>query len=114
MQWLGDLPNAGYATRREQKLSDAMMFFLRDIERERPLLLMMVIEGEELFRTRMMKAWRAWKVTEDEVGRVWAYLKMLAGADPQGQLGQLLAIRPHGTRLTDEQIRAIEKAAMNG
>jgi hypothetical protein len=111
MHWLGDLPNAGYSTARERHLSDAMMFFLRAAERERPMLLMYVIEGEELFTSRMRKAWQAFKVSDEEIAAVWRYLKLLAGPDPQKQLGQLLAIRPFASTLTEEQIRAIQKAA---
>ena len=111
MDWLGDLPNAGYSTRREKQLSDAMMFFIRDLERSRHVLLMMVVEGEEVFRQRMRSTWRAFGVTEDEIGAVWRYLKLMAGHDPQGQLGQLLKVRPYGSKLTPEQIRAIEQAA---
>ena len=110
MNWLGDLPNAGYQTTRERQLSDAMMFFLRATERERPMLLMYVIEGEELFTSRMRKAWRAFQVSEEEIAAVWRYLKLLAGPDPQKQLGQLLAIRPNGKTLTPEQMRLIEQA----
>ena len=114
MQWMGDLPNAGYATKREKELSDAMMFFLRGFEREqenRALLLMMVIEGYDLFESRMLKTWRAWRVTQDELKEVWRYMVTMAGPDPQAQLGELIAVRPFGKQLTPEQILAIERQA---
>ena len=114
MQWMGDLPNAGYTTKREKALSDAMMFFLRSFEREqenRALLLMMVIEGYDLFEARMLKAWRAWRVTQDELKAVWAYMLKMSGPNPQEQLGALIAVRPFGKQLSPEQIAAIHKAA---
>lgn len=116
MQWLGDLPNAGFATKREKQLSDAMMFFLRSLERDgedgdRRLLLMMVIEGYDVFEPRMLRAWRAFRVTQDEIREVWRYMVRLAGPNPQQQLANLIAIRPWGEKLTDEQIRAIERGA---
>jgi len=91
---LPDLPNAGYSTDREKKLSDLMMFAIRGWERERPILLMMVIEGYEKFRGIMLKEWKAWKVDEDEIKTVYDYLVTLAGPDPQGQLARLMKIRP--------------------
>lgn len=66
------------------------MFFLRMIERDRQTLLMMVIEGWDVFRPRMLKEFAPWKASEDEVREVFRYLTMLAGPDPIGQFGQLL------------------------
>jgi hypothetical protein len=91
---LPDLPTAGTSTKREQQLTDAVMFFLRGAERERELLLMYVIEGPEVFIPRIMKAFKAWRIDEDLARAVYGYLKLLAGYDPQGQLANLLKIRP--------------------
>ena len=73
------------------------MFFLRGAERERELLLMYVIEGPEVFVPRIMKAFKAWRINEDEAREVYGYLKLMAGYDPQGQLANLLKIRPKAT-----------------
>ena len=91
---LPDLPTVGTSTRREQQLTDAIMFFIRGAERDRELLLMYVIEGPEVFIPRLMKAFRAWRVDEDTARAVYGYLSLLAGKDPQGQLAQLIRIRP--------------------
>lgn len=93
---LPDLPTAGTSTKREQQLTDAVMFFIRHAERERELLLMYVIEGADVFVPRIMKAFRAWRIDEEMARKVYGYLKLLAGPDPQGQLGQLMKIRPNG------------------
>lgn len=47
---LPDIPNAGYATQREKELSDAIMLFMRDVERNRHRLLTIVIEGKDKWR----------------------------------------------------------------
>ena len=114
--WLGDLPNAGYATTREKELSDAMMFYLRGLEREgaegdRRLLLMMVIEGFDTWRPIAAKAFRGHRISDDELRQVFAYMVKMAGPNPQQQLAQLITIRPWGRKLSDEQARAINKAA---
>jgi hypothetical protein len=47
---LPDLPNVGYATQREREGTDLIMTFMRDTERNRLLLLTIVIEGREKWR----------------------------------------------------------------
>jgi len=47
---LPDLPNAGYATQRERELTDMVMDFMRQTERNRLLLLTIVIEGKGKWR----------------------------------------------------------------
>ena len=48
---LPDLPNVGYSTTREKTGSDQIMFFMREVERDRIRLLTIVIEGREKWRT---------------------------------------------------------------
>jgi hypothetical protein len=48
---LPDIPNVGYATEREKRGSDQIMTFMRDTERDRLLLLTIVIDGREKWRT---------------------------------------------------------------
>lgn len=96
-EWLGDLPNAGYSTRREKALSDAMMLYLRSFDRlpdGRQLLLMMVIEGYELWLRRAMKAFRGHRISEDELRATFDYMVKMAGTNPSEQLAALLKIRP--------------------
>lgn len=62
---LPDLPNAGYATQRERELTDAIMMFMRDMERNRLLLLTIVIEGKAKWRKMAGDIWRGLRVGED-------------------------------------------------
>ncbi len=47
---LPDLPNVGYSTRREREGSDAVMLFMREVERDRLRLLSIVVEGRDSWR----------------------------------------------------------------
>ncbi len=47
---LPDLPTVGYATRREREGTDAIMLFMREIERDRLRLLSIVVEGRDQWR----------------------------------------------------------------
>jgi len=91
-QRLPDLPNVGYSTRRERLLSDAIMTFLRDTERNRIYLLVLVCEGREKFRRVALKAWKHLKIDEQAIDAVYGYLVLLAGNDPQSQLNTLAAM----------------------
>lgn len=62
---LPDLPNAGYATYREKALSDAVMQFMREVERNRLRLLTIVCEGRERWRTVAQGVWRGLRIGED-------------------------------------------------
>jgi hypothetical protein len=86
---LGDLPNDGYATKRERELSDAVMFFMRDIERNRAALLLIVIEGREVFRGRVLKQWRGLRPADALCDKIYDYFVRQAGPNPLGQLEAL-------------------------
>lgn len=106
MNWLGDLPNAGYQTTREKKLSDAMMLYLRAFERMpggRHLLLMMVIEGYDKWRGIAAPEFRCYGISEDELRATFDYMVRMAGEDPVGQLAQLIKIAPGRTFTEDEK-----------
>ncbi len=62
---LPDLPNAGYATQRERELTDLIMTFMRDTERNRLLLLTIVIEGKQKWRKMAGNIWRGHRIGED-------------------------------------------------
>lgn len=62
---LPDLPNAGYATLREKQLTDAVMQFMREIERDRARLLTIVIEGKAKWRMCAVEVWGALRVDQD-------------------------------------------------
>jgi hypothetical protein len=65
MLHLPDLPNAGYATRRERELSDVIMTFMREVERDRVRLLTIVIEGRDRWRKVAGEIWRGHRIGED-------------------------------------------------
>lgn len=89
---LPDLPDAGYSTRRERTTTDLVMFWLRGIERNRPLLLAIVIDGIDKWRKTAGKAWglssagRATAMSRELLDRVFDYMRMLAGENPAQQL----------------------------
>lgn len=102
---LPDLPHAGYQTRLQRELSDAIMFLIRGLERDRLLLLEAVIHGKALWRKRFMAAYRAIKADEAIADAVFGYLVLLAGPDPQAQkarlelLGQQRAVTAYDKRI---------------
>jgi hypothetical protein len=62
---LPDLPNAGYATEREKTLSDAIMEFMRQTERNRVRLLTIVIDGKARWREVAQSVWGGLRIGED-------------------------------------------------
>jgi hypothetical protein len=62
---LPDLPNAGYATAREKALSDAIMQFMREIERDRVRLLTIVLEGREKWRRVAGDIWSGFRIGQE-------------------------------------------------
>jgi len=63
---LPDLPNVGYATTREKQGSDAIMMHMRNVERDRLLLLTIVIEGREKYRKMGREAFGGSMAIPDE------------------------------------------------
>jgi len=100
---LPDLPNAGYQTRMQRELSDAIMFLLRGMERDRLLLLETVIHGRVTWRKRFTKAFRAIKADDEFADAVFGYLVLLAGANPEAQKAQLLQ------QASQQQVTAYDK-----
>ncbi len=89
---LGDLPDAGYATYRQKQTSDLVMFWLREIERNRFLLLSIVVDGWDKWRKIAGAAWdvnkggRSTAMGVDLLRLVWDYMVKLAGENPASQL----------------------------
>ncbi len=89
---LGDLPDAGYATYRQKQTSDLVMFWLREIERNRFLLLSIVVDGWDKWKKIAGKAWdvnkggRSTAMGADLLRLVWDYMCKLAGPNPASQL----------------------------
>jgi len=90
---LPDLPIAGYSTQREKETTDAIMFFMRGVERDRILLLSIVIDGKGKFRHLAMKQWRGLAIDHDLVDSVWEYFKLQAGEYPIQQRDRLLRMQ---------------------
>lgn len=96
---LGDLPTAGYSTRRQRATSDLVMFWLREVERQRYLLLSIVCDGWDKWRKVAGAAWdvnrggRSTAIGTDLLRLVWDYMVKLAGENPAQQLLVLEGIR---------------------
>ncbi len=89
---LPDLPNDGYATKREKAMSDEIMTYIRGAERNRLLLLANVCEGREKFRRVVKKAWRHLKCDDEMADAVFGYLLLLAGPNPEAQREALIQL----------------------
>jgi len=75
---LPDLPTAGYATRREKALSDAIQEVIRQLERDRLQLLTIVLDGRDKWRKVGGRSMRAWRVDTDALDAMFSYLQLLA------------------------------------
>jgi hypothetical protein len=77
---LPDLPNAGYSTDRERRLSDAVMQFMREMERDRLRLLTIVVEGIERWRAVAGEIWRPYRIGEDHelLDSIYHYFELQA------------------------------------
>lgn len=89
---LGDLPNSGYSTRRERETTDAIMIFMRAVERDRILLLSIVIDGKAKFRQLALKNWRGLLIDDRLADSMWEYFEQQAGAYPITQRDHLLRL----------------------
>lgn len=76
---LPNLPISDHpATYRERALHDAATTFMREIERSRPRLLAIVIEGRETWRRRARSVWRALRVEDSLLDDLFDYLSLQA------------------------------------
>ncbi len=101
---LPDLPNAGYATQRGKLLSDQIQEFMRKAERDRLLLLRIVIGGLEAWRKAGRDAFGSWADTA-LLDTIYEYFRLQAadGTPYQQQLLENLS-NPVKTR---EIVRAL-------
>ncbi len=83
---LPDLPDAGYSTRRQRETSDAIMIFMRQVERERMLLLSIVVDGPEKWRKHAGTVWKGLLIDSDILNSIYRYFEMQAGPNPAEQL----------------------------
>ena len=83
---LPDIPNVGYSGRKAKETSDALMFWMRNIERNRPLLLMVVVDGLEKWLKLSQNAWRGLLIDRELLTRTFDYMVLMAGPNPAEQL----------------------------
>lgn len=97
---LPDLPDAGFATRRQKETSDAIMFFMRAAERNRPLLLSIVVDGIDKWRKTAGGVWKGLLIDRDILDSIFRYFVVQAGPNPAEQLLIL-----HGQMQLDERLK---------
>jgi hypothetical protein len=90
---LPDLPNAGYATKRERAVSDMIQEFIRQIERDRVALLDIVCSGLGKWRKVCAGVLRGARMETELVDAIYHYLTLLAGDHPAQQLQNLLTMQ---------------------
>lgn len=83
---LGDLPHAGYATQRQKETSDAIMIFMRAAERNRVLLLSIVVDGLDKWVSTAGKTWKGLLIDRDLLVSIFRYFVAQAGPNPAAQL----------------------------
>lgn len=101
-----NLPDAGYHTRTQRELSDAIMFLIRGLERDRLLLLEVVIAGPARWRKTFVSAYRAIKADDEMADAVFGYLQLLAGPNPEASKAMAeQAIKHRQQRTWDKRLR---------
>lgn len=111
---LPDLPHVGYATRREKALSDAIMQFMREVERDRMRLLTIVIEGPERWRAIAGEIWRGLRIGQEDgaLDAIYTYFVLQAAtSQPALQRALLAAVKntPKFRELTAKLLPHIER-----
>lgn len=111
---LPDLPNAGFSTWKQQLTSDMITFFMRGVERNRLLLLSIVIDGIDKWRKTAGKEWKGLLIDRDLLDSIFRYFVLQAGPNPAQQLlilhgQQELAQRTQFDRRTKTRVQ-IQKA----
>ncbi len=83
---LPDLPTAGYASNRQKQTTDAIMFFMRSVERDRQLLLAIVVDGIDKWRKTAGTVWRGLLIDREILDSIFRYFIAQAGPNPAAQL----------------------------
>lgn len=86
---LPDLPAAGYSTQREKALTDSIMMFCRDIERDRVRLLTIVVQGIETWRKIAESVWNGFRIDRELTDEIFHYFELQASRPTRQR--QLLA-----------------------
>ncbi len=111
---LPDLPNAGYASRRQKETSDAIMVFMRGVERDRMLLLSIVVDGLDKWIKTSSSAWKGLLIDREILTGIFRYFEMQAGEGPAQQLIILHGQQEQSAREQwDKRLSTKMKAARN-
>ena len=106
---LPEKPNAGFATSAQKLLSDSISQLITDLERNRLLLLEVVIGGRDRFRKSFKSAYRFAKADDEAADAVYGYLELLGkrgGPDLQAQKARLeLAAQQANRQRWDHRLR---------
>src|SRR5262245_2315328 len=105
---LPDLPNAGYSSWRQKEASDALMFFMRDCERDRTRLLNIVCQGPDKWRRVAGDIWRGLPIDTEAIDAVYRYFLLQACNQVELQAQLLVALHP----FNELRWRELVKAAM--
>ena len=107
---LPDIPIVGYQTRRQREGTDAIMLFMRKIERDRLRLLTIVCEGPDKWRTVASQIFgTALGIGTEQIDEMYRYFTLQA-SPPRVQAAMLEAIEANDT----DRYRNIVKFAMPG
>ncbi len=91
-QRLPDIPNAGYQTTREKMLSDGIMHFCREIERDRISLLSIVIDGHLKWRRIIKDKLAGLRMSDELADEMYRWFEQMAGPNPMMQRDSLLRL----------------------
>jgi len=80
-----DVVNVGYSTTKERKASDVIMFWMRTVERTRPLLLSIVMDGIEQWRKTARKQFRPFGIGDEAIDGIFRVFVQWAGPNPAEQ-----------------------------
>jgi hypothetical protein len=97
---LPDLPHAGYSTYKQRLTSDVVMEFMRKTERDRILLLSIVVDGIERWRKTGGTAWKGLLIDRELLDAIFRYFVVQAGVNPAEQLLILLGQQAQARRET--------------
>ncbi len=118
---LGDLPDAGYATKRQRETSDAIMFFMRDVERNRVLLLSIVVDGIDQWRKVGARAWKGLLIDRDLLDSIYRGFPVgallfwqQAGVNPAEQLLILIGQAEQAKRAAWDKRASTKRASDAG
>ena len=82
---LPDVVNVGYSTTRERTASDVIMMWMRTVERTRPLLLSIVVDGLHAWRKVARAQFRPFGIGDEAIDEMFRVFVVWAGPNPTSQ-----------------------------